>query len=197
VKTSSTRRWLGWLGCGTAVCLVVACAPETRYRVLSFVFDGVPPPSGPDVVEITPVAKPPGYTKTFNGGLSLAAQGKTPLEVRTVVLSVHKPVAENQCGECHDPSMGFDTMPAHDARLCDKCHQKQREEEGWSHGPINLGTCIPCHVPHKSTHLHLLSKSIPELCLQCHEEDLERPEEYHDVPNVNQCVACHDPHRMY
>lgn len=184
------------IGGGALVCFLVACAPEARYRVLSFIFDGVPPPPGMRVESPISLSGGPAYSSTFNGGLSLAARGESA-PPKVTFLSVHKPVAENKCTECHDSKLGFDTLPPHDARLCDKCHLKQREKEGWNHGPINLGTCIPCHVPHRSRYEHLLSKPIPDLCLTCHQEDLARPEEYHDVTNVDDCIACHDPHRMY
>lgn len=198
MRTSRDSRVAMALGCALVACVVAACAPESRYRTLSFLFDGVPAPSGMAVDFPIGEAEEgrPAYRTIFNGGLSLAAKGEIPAP-KVVFKSIHKPVAENRCLECHDPSIGFDKMPAHDAGLCDKCHLEQRQREGWDHGPINLGACIPCHVAHESPNEHLLSKPVPDLCLTCHKEDLERPETYHDVPNIDECVACHNPHRMY
>jgi predicted CXXCH cytochrome family protein len=84
-----------------------------------------------------------------------------------------------------------------DATMCDQCHREQRLREGWNHGPVNLGTCIPCHVAHESQYPHLLERPVPDVCLVCHETEMERKTEYHAVENVNQCTACHNPHRMY
>jgi len=39
--------FLGICLCGLGATWIVGCAPETRYRVLSTVFDGVPPPGTP------------------------------------------------------------------------------------------------------------------------------------------------------
>src|SRR5690606_14426887 len=121
---------------------------------------------------------------------------QTPAVPARVVRSVHKPYQERQCSQCHDMTRGTGDI-AHDASLCDKCHYEDRRRGGWDHGPINLGTCVPCHTPHNSEHEKLLALPIPDLCLTCHIEETPTRQEYHDVPNFNDCVACHDPHRMY
>jgi predicted CXXCH cytochrome family protein len=84
-----------------------------------------------------------------------------------------------------------------DARLCDRCHGEQRQREGWNHGPINLGTCIPCHRAHESPYPHLLDRPVPQLCLHCHVDALEIMPQYHQVADLEDCTQCHDPHRMY
>ena len=175
---------------------LLACAPTARYRVLNFFFDGVPKPGSEGVVggaqavqvEISP----------FRQALIEAARNAPPIKIPEApkIVSVHKPVAEKRCTECHDTSRGLEAM-ARDATLCDKCHKEQRLKEGWSHGPLNLGTCVPCHQPHESPYPHLLERPVPELCFYCHSEEGFTEKEYHDVPNWTECSACHDPHRMY
>ena len=93
-------------------------------------------------------------------------------------------------------SSGF-APGAKDAALCDRCHKEQRIREGWDHGPINLGTCVPCHRPHESEYPYLLEKPMPDLCLDCHGTEMEKYQFYHAVPDVSNCSTCHDPHRMY
>lgn len=171
--------------------MLAACAPYTRYRVLSFIFDGVPHPDATNGYP-GPITQP---VSEFQQ--AIAGVPKLPPKVQPPkIVSVHKPVADRQCSQCHDMSTGsLDVIP--DDQLCDKCHKEQRIQEGWDHGPINLGTCVPCHKPHDSIHEHLLDQPVPELCLSCHTEMEERHPEYHMVENFNDCVACHDPHRMY
>jgi len=169
---------------------LAACQPAVRYRTLSFFFDGVPDPNAPQA---------PSHTQTREAALYHPEPRATPdRPIPPPIVSVHKPYAENQCQQCHDMSKRFVPM-AVDPTLCDKCHKEQRIREGWDHGPVNLGTCIPCHSrpPHDSIWPHLLAKPVPDLCLDCHLEDVTRVAAYHLVPELPQCTLCHDAHRMY
>ena len=177
--------------------LLVACAPSARYRVLSYFFDGVPSPPGVTGEGTLEVDTTGTSLSVFQSSIDAIRREREPVKSpQPVFLSVHKPVAESKCVQCHDLEVDFRDMPR-DASLCDRCHLEQRRDEGWAHGPINIGSCVPCHNPHKSQYEHLLEKPVPELCLYCHREDLADDEEYHDVPNRDDCTACHDPHRMY
>jgi predicted CXXCH cytochrome family protein len=173
--------------------LLTSCAPVARYRVLTFFFDGVPAPPGVEPAE--KIAPPMEEALSFRDRYPrarLVSAKPTP----SPTLSIHEPVREHRCGECH-VSAGRMNMLTVDARMCDKCHYEQRVREGWDHGPINLGACIPCHRAHDSPYEHLLERPVPELCMTCHQEDMNRGEEYHLVPNVDRCIECHDPHQMY
>lgn len=180
-----------------AAVLAASCSPESRYRVLSAVFDGVPPPAGfetPAPGIVVPSVEVPG--SGFLDDLRTLREQRPPRDTTPVILSVHKPVAERKCRECHGDPEDVAIIP-HDARLCDKCHLDQRRDQGWDHGPINLGTCIPCHTPHRSRHKSLLSEPLPDLCLHCHKDVSPDGPDYHVVANFADCSACHDPHRMY
>lgn len=179
------------------VCLAVcACSETARYRVLSTFFDGVPPPPGMPAPEQPRIAIADQGGSLFSESMRrLRAEKPPPPEIPRIV-SVHEPVAQRQCGECHDmnaPGSGL----RHDATYCDKCHKEQRVREGWDHGPMNLGTCIPCHEPHRSRYEHLLAKAMPALCVDCHDSPELPGQDYHVVENYDGCIACHDPHRMY
>ncbi|MDK2970501.1 MAG: hypothetical protein PWP23_256 [Candidatus Sumerlaeota bacterium] len=181
-----------------ASAFVASCSPVSRYEVLSAVFDGVPPPAGVEAAAVrAPLARTEAPSKYLQDLRTLREQ-RPPAKPALVIRSVHQPVAERKCRACHDPAAGIENI-AKDATLCDQCHEQQRREEGWDHGPINLGTCIPCHVAHRSQHEHLLAEALPGLCLHCHEDTAEEAAgmEYHSVPNFEDCSACHDPHRMY
>lgn len=186
---------VGWLAC----LVIAACSTASNYRVLSAVFDGVPPPPGTEKPAEPSAAAPAsadGEVPSWRADLQQARATKPQRTPPPVILSVHKPVAERLCSQCHNMNVPLSEL-CRDATLCDRCHKEQRQREGWDHGPINLGTCIPCHLPHRSPNVHLLSKPLPDLCLGCHETLSNQSPEYHRVANFNECTACHDPHRMY
>jgi predicted CXXCH cytochrome family protein len=177
-----------------ALMIVMACASKRRYEVLSFFFDGVPSPEGTTQTETRRSFR----ISPFRASLESLAAARTPVPKPQAppIVSIHKPVAEKKCLECHDTSAGLQPFARNEA-LCDKCHLEERIREGWDHGPINLGLCVPCHRAHESPYPYLLEQPVPQLCLICHVEDMDRKESYHEVSFVNDCTACHDPHIMY
>ncbi|MCL5270033.1 MAG: hypothetical protein M1457_05670 [bacterium] len=171
--------------------LLLACAPAARHDLLTFFFDGVP--SGKEVPSTAAIG--PTSARIQRPPMAVAYPIRL-VPTPPPIVSVHKPFAERQCTECHQISRGMEPL-ANDERLCDKCHGEQRRRQGWNHGPINLGTCIPCHRAHDSAYPHLLDRPIPQLCLFCHVGALENMPAYHQVAELNDCTKCHDPHRMY
>jgi predicted CXXCH cytochrome family protein len=170
--------------------LLVSCSETSRYRVLSFIFDGVPAPEGMEVKE---EGSRESEQTAFQQAVEELGVEKNPPPPQ--IQSIHEPYLGRNCRVCHDSPLNLDVIPRN-AELCDRCHLQQRIVEGWDHGPINLGSCVPCHVPHSSIYPNLLSKPVPDVCLFCHQEEEEHPE-YHAVPNYSSCTECHDPHRMY
>lgn len=176
---------------------LLACSPMTRYKVLNFFFDGVPPPPGMVVDTLDQDRQRERSVSTFSRGIAAIREAAPRPAAVPGIQSTHPPYRDRDCQKCHDMTLGGMQDTARDASLCDRCHYDQRKEEGWDHGPINLGSCIPCHVPHASVHKSLLSDPIPKLCLDCHMEVSPDFHEHHDVHNFLNCVECHDPHRMY
>lgn len=165
---------------------MLACAPAPRYRVLSFFFDGVPDPDAPTTsTQVTHRRRP--YALPHRPARPITVPAALPY------VSQHKPYAERQCDGCHDLTSGNESMTA-GMGLCDRCHEEQRVRERWSHGPINLGMCTPCHKAHESPYPHLLEEPLPALCQRCHEDSMDRIPKYHEVPELGQCTRCHDPH---
>ena len=146
------RRPSHWRPCRVAALAalalgVLACSPAARFKALCFFFDGVP--GAPGGRQVKPGEKP--------GGFHPERPAATPKPAPLPILSTHKPVAEKRCKECH-ASGGMFVPIRMTEQLCDKCHKEKREKEGWNHGPINLGTCVPCHRSHESPYPHLLDK---------------------------------------
>jgi predicted CXXCH cytochrome family protein len=107
-----------------------------------------------------------------------------------------------QCLVCHDETSGLLPEAQVSRRFCDQCHGRQRREENWNHGPVNLGDCLPCHrAGHEAPYPRLLDMPIPELCEYCHNEQAKKQMPFHKAKvllvDIDNCVACHDPHRVY
>ncbi|MBC8229486.1 hypothetical protein H8E77_08065 [bacterium] len=80
----------------------------------------------------------------------------------------------------------------------EECHADIGKEK-YSHGPVNVGTCIACHNPHGSLNKHELRSPTLLLCLECHliGSDINplKQKYVHGPVNIG-CVegVCHDPH---
>lgn len=73
------------------------------------------------------------------------------------------------------------------------CHAAL-QDKAFVHGPLNKGSCSPCHVQLKSDlHQFELSSKTEELCQKCHVL-LMRNHIHQPVVDGN-CVGCHDPHQ--
>lgn len=175
------------LGLAALASALLACSPATRVKVLGFLFDGVP---GAPSARPAPSSDAAQRQALYHPAGAVATPRPTPLPI----ISTHRPVAERHCRECHQTEGRFVPIEMTE-QLCDKCHKAQREREKWDHGPINLGTCVPCHRSHESPYPHLLDQPEPEVCLQCHKDDLQRPVQAHQGPAAQKgCTTCHDPH---
>jgi predicted CXXCH cytochrome family protein len=83
--------------------------------------------------------------------------------------------------------------------MCGKCHGDYVRTSAfdWVHGPVALGECGLCHLPHRSLIAGLLTKPVPDLCLSCHLV-LGIPDRPYHRPaatgQIRACTDCHDPH---
>jgi predicted CXXCH cytochrome family protein len=149
--------------------LVGACSPATRYRVLSFLFDGVPEPGKPPVV---------GY------GPAVPTEPQEPAEARVRrPVFAHAPFRENRCTACHNMETGQLAKEVREG-LCLDCHAGVSAGDRYLHGPVAVNDCVSCH----------LLDDVHTVCFRCHrQEDLSA--EPHDATIEGQaCVVCHDPH---
>lgn len=160
----------------------VACSESTEYRVLSFFFDGVPPPESGD--------------ERPSGRKDGDANGAPKPSKKPVPLSYHAPATDRRnCFEvCHSPGASMQAK-AFGGETCRSCHADhfRFELSDWVHGPAAAGECAFCHRGHESEHRALLTNSQPDLCLRCHDADLLK-RAYHQEADKQVCSACHDPH---
>ena len=177
------------------VVAVIGCNSDVRYRILSFFFDGVPPPEGA-TTRPTPVVGPWGIpldpddpeAKKF---LARAA-ARGPAKYEPAFL--HQPFEKRLCAECHNPEKSYQAPVADDT--CAKCHAPyyRYRSDDWVHGPVALGMCATCHKSHQSKYPGLLTMDVPDMCFSCHDASriLWRPQ--HAGAETLRCTKCHDPH---
>ncbi len=164
---------------GCAVGLVTGCNQQSRYRMLTFFFDGVPDPNAPKVEQA--------------GGRPAANPGG-PSGPTVILASIHKPYKEEKCDGCHTAAGADIHASALDSRTCMGCHENVPLAYPVMHGPVASKACLWCHTPHQSEHPHLLRTKGTALCLQCHDlEVLSLASEGHK-PNGPDCLSCHDAH---
>lgn len=110
--------------------------------------------------------------------------------------TVHSPVADGSCTECHDPhSSDHDALlKAETAAVCRDCHDGPTDHPNL-HSPVEDGDCTACHEPHESDTGSLLVKEGSALCLDCHDgmADVASRKTVHS-PVEDGCADCHDPH---
>jgi len=119
--------------------------------------------------------------------------------------SVHKPLIEGKCTDCHSPhsSNVVYSLQRPINNLCLSCHKDIEESSSAKgiilHKPMLENSCIKCHKGHKSPFAFLLTSKEPELCLTCHnitEEEKRMFKKNHLWREARKmfCSGCHDPH---
>lgn len=159
--------------------VLAACSPDSRYRVLSTIFDGVPDPNA---------------TVVSNDTISNEQSGLMNIGVNTSSsINLHYPFQEKECNSCHLPnSMGQLSQEQPD--LCYTCHDDFSNTYKVVHGPVAGGYCTTCHEPHKSKNKALLKREGQDLCLHCHvPADVLVNETHSELDGMN-CTECHNPH---
>lgn len=154
-----------------AAALSMGCDAGARYRVLSFLFDGVPPPAPAVVVDDGAAAK--------------------PVASRRVGYRGHGPFESKQCSACHEPG-ATNALVAPIQELCFRCHDLPLDKK-YVHGPLASGGCRVCHDPHGSQYRYLLVSESDTFCFYCHtRQDVDRVAAHSGVEE--QCTDCHDAH---
>ena len=166
-----------------AVILLTGCSDEVRYKVISFIFDGVPNPEEKEKVVLS---------DTLNVSDSVVNQ-QLLTELETPNIIFHSPYQKRKCIECHNQSsMGGmqNKMP----ELCYKCHENLGNKYKVLHGPVDAGYCNACHHPHYSKNENLLLKTGRELCLDCHLSEDIYSNKIHAKQESTLCTDCHNVH---
>jgi predicted CXXCH cytochrome family protein len=166
---------------GAAVQSLGCATPEQRHRVLTFLFDGVPPlyPEEPEPTPYEPVD----------------SQDQQLARVRPAAgdMSVHGPVAKRDCSACHATDYS-NRLKAEKEDLCWTCHDPEGFGGEVVHGPVAAGYCGECHDPHRSDYRFLLLRAPEDLCEHCHDALSFESLPDHRAEQGGDCHSCHDPH---
>lgn len=160
---------------------LAACSPTTRYRVLSFFLDGVPPPQAPGAVT-APTPLTPEQT----------AAAPTPA-LPPARFIPHTPYRENRCDGCHDAESGQLIRTVQEG-LCLNCHGELVSEPAFVHGPVAVNDCTVCHHYHAAPFPKLLLAEPTPTCLTCHDRADLSAGGHHATIEQQSCTECHDPH---
>lgn len=155
--------------------LLFGCGAKTRYKTLSFFFDGVPDPEKVAV-------ESPGKGKKAIPGETASARPKP---------TTHGPYAAKQCDACHERASNRLVLPIEE--LCYTCHTLKVGGTQWVHGPLASGGCRVCHDPHGSGYPYLLVSKPEQFCFHCHDRDSISRNEVHKTTETG-CTECHDAH---
>ncbi len=200
-KDSGWRTALS-LVCASLILAVAACSSERRYKVMDFLFDGVPDPNAsPTEVELYGPVAPDIHDLSSEQRLGMLA-----VQTQQRVVYTHKPVEEKLCSECHKETQrggsgagnsawmgGLPEFVVPLAQLCQKCHEPPTAP--FVHGPVATGECYVCHYAHQSPYPHLVRQERTEyLCAACHSEELFVTADRHQEWAHVDCSVCHDPH---
>jgi len=154
--------------------LSVGCDATSRYKVLTFFFDGVPPP------------RPAGEAEEAQAAAQ--AGGIRPRRVGT---GEHGPYAAKLCNACHE-SAASNTFVVPRDELCFRCHDIRLDKQ-YIHGPLASGGCTACHDPHSSRYRYLLVSESDDFCFHCHERQAVARVSAH-TGIEEQCTTCHNAH---
>ena len=168
------------------IATIGGCNSLTAYKINSTIFDGVP-------------SMPPAetYCKDYHDEAMLEELTEEAKQQSMRKLSgkgsEHPPYAEKRCNDCHDKNKESGFVVEAD-KLCAHCH-KGFPTGQFIHGPVAVGACLKCHVPHSSKEPALLVRPKGEVCNVCHLEMRTAPG-LHKTAAARElaCVDCHDPH---
>jgi predicted CXXCH cytochrome family protein len=174
------KQWTIFCAAALLTMGLFGCEAHSRYRVLCFLFDGVPVPRGEVPCDGQSLASVSGEGKNANTGKAVA---------RNYIQ--HGPYAARLCEGCHQRQTNQLLMPANDLSLY--CHvlsvMKKRV-----HGPVASGSCGVCHDAHGSGNEYLLVSQSQDFCLYCHQrQDVVNISAHQDM-DATGCTTCHDAH---
>lgn len=204
-----------WIVTALVFLLVLyGCSPQSKYKVLSFFFTGVP---SPEEVERR---KQEALEKEKRAKLAAeklaAAPESTPAKPPEPRLHTHTPVSQRRCDGCHLVSVNVQLFRKGDKKgafkkgggspgilvaprkaLCQRCHQSMSAVNAnaagfFLHTPAGNGECDQCHDPHQSEYPGILLEKAEDICFQCHSG-----KEMATIPghaDQETCLNCHNPH---
>ena len=211
----SNQNWLRLVACLLVFVFVLnaggGCTAETRYKIKTVVFTGVPPLEGETADEQEAVSE------DERRAAAQATRQKQHRQALRTTFWVHGPYGAGECDRCHNltqsttfqgdaVAIGGDPLTGGSAvfasrlaipkeQLCVGCHSSHSatfasEHSLFIHEPSGTGACTTCHHPHQARRRFMLLQSDNrELCTGCHE-----PDGIHAANPQEDCLECHNAH---
>jgi predicted CXXCH cytochrome family protein len=171
------------------LCLLCSgCDSVTRHKVLSTIFDGVP--SLPPTDQLCEQ-----YYLDRKAAEEQGQQLQLEQTAGTSQRSVHLPYGEKKCQDCHSDNKNVnDGLIAPKQKLCAVCHTELIQGIN-VHGPVAVGDCLACHLPHSANQPALLKEDPEKICATCHQEARLAGAMHQRFESKElHCGECHDPH---
>jgi predicted CXXCH cytochrome family protein len=109
----------------------------------------------------------------------------------------HRDEEKKPCAKCHKLEVSLqDKSGLGQLNICATCHTSLSMRI-FTHGPITVGGCLPCHDYQSFPNKYELRSQGAELCYSCHDrvrEQVSKAVYVHGPVAAGFCVVCHDPH---
>ena len=108
----------------------------------------------------------------------------------------HREEDKKSCRKCHTLEMSAKDGGSGQSEFCNACHAGLGKRI-FTHGPITVGGCLPCHDYQSFPNRYGLRTQGAELCYGCHDRVRDRVKEatyLHGPVAAGICTVCHDPH---
>ena len=109
----------------------------------------------------------------------------------------HRDEEKKPCTKCHKLEVPLqDKSGMGQSNICAACHTGLSRRI-FTHGPITVGGCLPCHDYQSFPNKYELRSQGAELCYSCHDrvrEQVGKASFIHGPVAAGYCVVCHDPH---
>jgi predicted CXXCH cytochrome family protein len=109
----------------------------------------------------------------------------------------HREEEKKPCAKCHKLEVPLqDKSGMGQSNICAACHTGLSRRI-FTHGPITVGGCLPCHDYQSFPNKYELRSQGAELCYSCHDrvrEQISKSSFIHGPVAAGFCVVCHDPH---
>ena len=109
----------------------------------------------------------------------------------------HRDEEKKPCAKCHKLEVSLqDKSGLGQINICAACHTSLSKRI-FTHGPITVGGCLPCHDYQSFPNKYELRSQGAELCYSCHDrvrEQVGKAAYIHGPVAAGFCVVCHDPH---
>ena len=109
----------------------------------------------------------------------------------------HRDEQNKPCWNCHQREVSLkDKSTIQQSEMCNSCHGSLKSAT-FTHGPITVGGCLPCHDYQSFPNKYELLSMGPSLCYACHDkiqETIKSMPFVHGPTAAGMCIVCHEPH---